>query len=411
MQTYYFSEQPYPGAWEHQDNHDSLRVTLPNKYCDPQIASDLINARLDEWELCDKYGINILVNEHHSSATCLSPSNTMTLSMLARRTKNVRLLGLGFPIANRTDPIRLAEEIAYIDCVTKGRLDVGFTKAAPYELSPANSNPARFMERFWDAHDLIIKALTHHEGPFNWESDFHHFRQVNIWPRPYQQERPPIWIPAGSLGSAKEIGARGHTMAMFLSGLNARKLKEAYYQGAADAGLPEPGPEKFAYMGIMAVGETREEGWARAEKIMGYLRTTSIVSDVFMNPPGYMPPAGNVMWMKKNQTRGRAGDHFPVQKRDGTVLQIGSGRDWTGEVPMEDVIDANLVFAGSPDDVHHQITEFAEQIGGLGTFLMMGHGGELSGEEAQDSIRLFGTEVLPRLQKFQQPKFQMATAG
>ncbi|MCY3827867.1 MAG: LLM class flavin-dependent oxidoreductase [Rhodospirillaceae bacterium] len=401
MEAYYFSEQPYPGAWE--SDIESLRVTLPNRHCDPHVAADLINARLDEWELCDRVGINIMINEHHSSATCLSPSNTITLAMLARRTTNVRLLGLGFPIANRPDPVRLAEEIAYIDCVTRGRLDIGFSKAAPYEISPANSNPARFMDRFWDTHDLVLKALTVQDGPFNWESEFHHFRQVNIWPRPYQQPRPPVWIPAGSIASAREVGQRGHTLAMFLSGLNARKLKDAYREGARAAGLPEPGPEKFAYMGIVAVGETREEGRSRADRIMGYLRTTSIVSDCFMNPPGYMPPAGNVMWMKRNQTRGRAGDHFPVTKRDGTILKVGSGRDWTGEIPMDDLIDANIVFAGDADDVHHQITEFSDRIGGIGTVLMMGHGGDLSHEDAMTSIRLFGERVLPRLKTYAPP--------
>ncbi len=401
MEAYYFSEQPYPGAWE--SDIESLRVTLPNRHCDPRVAADLINARLDEWELCDRVGINIMINEHHSSATCLSPSNTITLAMLARRTTNVRLLGLGFPLANRPDPVRLAEEIAYIDCVTRGRLDIGFSKAAPYEISPANSNPARFMDRFWDTHDLVLKALTVQDGPFNWESEFHHFRQVNVWPRPYQQPRPPVWIPAGSIASAREVGQRGHTLAMFLSGLNARKLKDAYREGARAAGRPEPGPEKFAYMGIVAVGETREEGRSRADRIMGYLRTTSIVSDCFMNPPGYMPPAGNVMWMKRNQTRGRAGDHFPVTKRDGTILKVGSGRDWTGEIPMDDLIDANIVFAGSADDVYGQITEFSDRIGGIGTVLMMGHGGDLSHEDAMASIRLFGEQVLPRLKTYAAP--------
>ena len=111
MEAYYFSEQPYPGAWD--EDVESLRVTLPNRLCDPHVAADLINARLDEWELCDKVGINVMINEHHSSATCLSPSNTITLAMLARRTEHVRLLGLGFPLANRPDPVRLAEEIAY----------------------------------------------------------------------------------------------------------------------------------------------------------------------------------------------------------------------------------------------------------------------------------------------------------
>ena len=50
------------------------------------------------------------------------------------------------------------------------------------------------MERFWEAHDLILKAMTTHDGPFNWEGEHFHYRQVNVWPRPYQQPHPPVWL-------------------------------------------------------------------------------------------------------------------------------------------------------------------------------------------------------------------------
>ncbi|MDE0207944.1 MAG: LLM class flavin-dependent oxidoreductase [Candidatus Tectomicrobia bacterium] len=73
-----------------------------------------------------------MINEHHAPVACPSLSNAITLAMLARATERVRLMGLGFPLPNRPDPVRLAEEIAYIDCVTRGRIDVGFWKAAPF---------------------------------------------------------------------------------------------------------------------------------------------------------------------------------------------------------------------------------------------------------------------------------------
>src|SRR5580704_7829705 len=48
---------------------------------------------------------------------------------------------------------------------------------------------------FWEAHDLILKAMTSHDGPFNWEGTHFHYRQVNVWPRPWQQPHPPVWMP------------------------------------------------------------------------------------------------------------------------------------------------------------------------------------------------------------------------
>ena len=184
MQFYHFSEQPYTDAWDL--GLDSLRNTIPNRLCDPQVAARIYHAALDEWLLCDELGINCMLNEHHASATCLSESPNIQLGILARQTHNVRLLALGHPIAVRSDPIRLAEEIAMIDCISRGRLEIGFVKGAPYEYSPANANPVGITERFWEANDLILKALSTRDGPFNFEGDHHHFRQVNIWPRPWQ---------------------------------------------------------------------------------------------------------------------------------------------------------------------------------------------------------------------------------
>ena len=106
MQFYHFSEQPYTDAWAL--GLDSLRNTIPNRYCDPKVASRIYNEALDEWMLCDELGINCMLNEHHASATCISESPNIQLAILARQTKNVRLAALGHPIAVRSDPVRLA---------------------------------------------------------------------------------------------------------------------------------------------------------------------------------------------------------------------------------------------------------------------------------------------------------------
>jgi len=69
--------------------------------------------------------------------------------VLARQTRRARLLVLGYPIGHRQDPLRVAEELATIDVVSRGRLDMGFIKGVPYEFPVSNQNPVGVTERFW----------------------------------------------------------------------------------------------------------------------------------------------------------------------------------------------------------------------------------------------------------------------
>ena len=207
MKVWHFSEMAYHPAWP--EVRGSYRVVIPNRLYDPKIGADLYHRYLDEWALCDELGINIMTNEHHATATCADSVCTIPMAILARETKKVRLLALGMPIGNRNDPIRVAEEYSMLDVISRGRLEMGFVKGVPFEISPANTNPADLMDRFWEAHDLILKAMTTHDGPFNWEGTHFHYRSVNVWPRPWQQphlrrRRAAVHEPAGlCLGGAE----------------------------------------------------------------------------------------------------------------------------------------------------------------------------------------------------------------
>src|SRR5260370_17721373 len=111
-----------------------------------------------------------MVNEHHAPGTCMSSAAIVALSVLARQPRRARLLVLGYPIGHRPDPLRCAEELATIDVISRGRLDMGFIKGVPYEFPASNQNPVAVMDRFWEAHDFIIKAMTSHDHPLNWEA-------------------------------------------------------------------------------------------------------------------------------------------------------------------------------------------------------------------------------------------------
>jgi hypothetical protein len=74
MRVWYFSEMAYHPAWETGLNRGSLRVVLPNSNFDPHVGHGLLNRYLDEFAYVDACGLDIMVNEHHSTATCLTVS-------------------------------------------------------------------------------------------------------------------------------------------------------------------------------------------------------------------------------------------------------------------------------------------------------------------------------------------------
>ena len=385
MRVWYFSEMAYHPAWEEGKKRGSFRVNLPSSNFDPAEGHQLLNRYLDEFRLADEVGLDIMVNEHHSTATCLTISAPMALAIIARETKKARILALGNPIANRPDPIRVAEEMAWIDVLSGGRLEMGLVKGAPYEIAPANSNPARLMRRYWEAHDLILKAMTTTDGPFNWEGEYYQYRNVNIWPRSLQQPTPPVWMTGLSVDTGRLAAERGHVVGTLLSGGAAKPMFDAYRARAKELGWTA-GPDRFAYACLIGVGQTREEGYRRANLIADYVRTSPIVAEPFTNPPGYNSIGANVAMLKAGSKKGGG---FVTDKDGNSVEQTTAS--------LEDFMSSNTVFAGTPDDVFSQIKSFNERVGGVGHLLFFGQGGHISHKDTCDNISLFAREVFPRL--------------
>ncbi|HTP81368.1 MAG TPA: LLM class flavin-dependent oxidoreductase [Alphaproteobacteria bacterium] len=388
MKVFHFTEQAYAPAWN--DHDGSLRVNLPNRKCDPKIAADNYHRWYDEWALADELGLDIMVNEHHQTATCTSSACVITLSILARETKRARLLVLGYPIGHRPDPLRCVEELSTIDVISRGRLEMGFVKGVPYEIPVANTNPVFLMDRFWEAHDFILKAMTSHDGPFNWEGEHFHYRHVNVWPRPYQEPHPPVWVTTGSTSQARRLGEYGYVMATLGSGYATKGLYDAYRQGYVSKGRPMPGADRFAYLGLVAVASTEAEARRRAEHVAGYVRTSSIVHPPFRNPPGFLSADDNARLLKAGKPPAR------TFTKDGRAVDMRTGS-------VQDLIDAAIMFAGTPDQVYKQLIDFCEWVGGMGNLLMMGQAGFLSHADTVDSLTLFAKEVLPRLKEYKQP--------
>ena len=395
MRVYHFTEQPYPNAWEKHEG--SLRINLPNRHIDPKIAADLFHRYYDEWLLCDELGFDVMLNEHHATATCMSSTCIVGLSVLARQTKRARVLVLGYPIGHRPDPLRCAEELATVDVISRGRLDMGFIKGVPYEFPVSNQNAVGVMDRFWDAHDFIIKAMTSHDAPFNWESEFFHYRHVNLWPRPYQQPHPPVWTTTGSPINARLVGERGYVMATLGTGYATRPLYDVYRQAYTAKFHKPPAADRFAYLGLVAVADTEAEARRRGEMVSIYLGSSAIVAPQFRNPPGYLSIEDNVRILR-GDPRPRTGT------KDGGFIDMRTAG-------VQELIDAGILFCGTPDQVYRQITEFCDYCGGMGNLLMMGHAGHMNHADTVGNLTLFAKEVLPRLKEYKQPMAEATVAA
>lgn len=396
MKAWHFSETAYPYL-PPDSEYESIRVSLPNRIYDPKKGAALYDRFIEEWQVAEAEGIDIMLNEHHQTATCMSSSVVIGLAVLSRITKKARLLVLGYPIGHRPDPLRVAEELSTIDVISRGRLDMGFIKGIPYEIPASNRNPTELMDRFWEAHDFIIKAMTTHDGTFNWEGEFFHYRQVNVWPRVWQDPHPPIWSTTGSSTQARVLGERGYVMATLGTGFGTRKLYDAYRKGYLGKFGRAPGADHFAYLGLVAVAHDKEEARKRGDLIAGYLRTSAIVHVPFRNPPGYISVEDNAR-MLRGETPPRG------FTKDGRAINIHA-------TSVDDLIDAGVLFCGTPDEVYDQIIAFCEHCGGMGNLLMMGQAGFLTHEQTVDNLTLFSREVLPRLKAWKQPDAEAAAAA
>jgi len=376
MRAWFFTEDAYPQLPE-QESYRSIRVNLPNKHFDPETGADNYHQFIDMWLMAEELGLEIMLNEHHQTATCVVPAVPIIAGILARETKTARILVLGNPLANLPRPTRTAEEMAMVDVISRGRLECGFVRGVPYESAPANVLPYRGADRMWEAHDLIVKAWTTHDGPFNFEGRWFHARQVNVWPRPYQQPHPPIWVTIGSARSAVPVAEHEYVGAVFLAGYpGIRAIFDGYRDGYHTKHGEAPPLDKLAYCALVYVADDEEEARKGGEEVLWYM-TSNKVPPEYSNPPGYHPPA--------------------------VAAQIASGSRGGAGIPLQTTLDQQMargnMFCGTPDQVFEQIKAFYDYSGGFGNLLIMGQAGHLTFEQTRRSMTLFSTEVYPRLKE------------
>jgi alkanesulfonate monooxygenase SsuD/methylene tetrahydromethanopterin reductase-like flavin-dependent oxidoreductase (luciferase family) len=373
MEAWYFTEMPYPDL-PPIETLPNMRVTIPNRLYDPRKGAQLYHRYLDEHLLADDVGLNMMLNEHHQTTTCTNVCAPLTAAILARQSRKGRICILGNPIANRGDPIRIAEEMAMIDVMSRGRLEAGFVRGVPYEIPAANTNPTQTLERLWEGVDLVQRAWTSHDEPFSYEGRFFQHRMVNVWPRCYQDPHPQIWITGSSdLENIAKIAGQGFVFATFLQPHDkVRAMFDAYRAAFVDRGLPGAGG--VAFMPLVYVGDSESEAEAGARELMWYLNVPS--EPQFRNPPGYVDVKTNVLALK-GAFAGR------------TAAMRTRGMDFLRE--------QGVMIYGTPDQCIEQIKRLYERVGGMDHLLMMMQAGHLDNKRTEANIRRFAKDVYPAI--------------
>lgn len=378
IEVFWFSEQPYGHVTDDDlEKYESGRLGFPNTYFDPQKAHVLYNQYHEQYALADAVGFDgIMSNEHHASYWCMKPSVNLDAAVIAKVTKRAKIAILGNVIAIN-DPIRMAEEIAMLDCYSGGRVISGFVRGTAVESLQGGIVPAENRDRFEEAHDLIIKCWTV-PGPFRYEGKYYHYRVVNPWVLPMQKPHPPIWFPGLSSPESVVWAARHHHPYMNLGSLldYTVRLRQVYVDTAKEVGF-QPGPEHFGYLLRVLVADTDE----KAQEI-----------------------GRTFMWTENHRNRGPIEHNDPpgYQSREAVKIQRtlpgagGFGRRMT----YEELQGVDNLIVGSPDTVTRKLTSILERLN-PGYLHIYGNEGDMAHEDVMRSIELLGREVIPALHEIQ----------
>ena len=286
---------------------------------------------------------------------------------IAARTQRVRI-GVAVTVLPLYHPIRLAEEAATVDHISKGRLDFGVGRsgfprayagyAIPYEES---------RERFRECLAILLKAWT--EERFSFAGRHYTFNEVTVLPKPYQKPHPPVRVAATTRETFPLIGQMGHPIFVGLRGFDVPQiannlgiyreaLREAGHPGAGDVFLRIP-----VYVADTMTGAHEEP---RASTMRSYQRLAKQFA----------------------RTAGAAGTTASEERLERAAS--------LSQVSYDELLRDRLAY-GTPEVVRERLQFLQETLGLSGIVIEPNVGGGVSRELVLRSLRLFAHEVAPKL--------------
>jgi alkanesulfonate monooxygenase SsuD/methylene tetrahydromethanopterin reductase-like flavin-dependent oxidoreductase (luciferase family) len=337
---------------------------------DPERDGVVIDETLREAQLSDELGVDVIwLAEHHFDGICAYADPIGFAGALAASTRNAKI---GFAVLQMAlhHPIRLAEQLAVLDNITKGRLVVGLGRGSSYNIYDYQGfgiDHREAQDRLEEAEAIMLKAWTGggfaHRGRF-WDLDVPILR-----PRPYTKPHPPVVRAASGEASMLELARQGRPFLMNVQPMAVTRQRMELYRSAM-----------------------REAGWGE-DRVAANLEDCWVWRNIFVAETDAEAerigvPAFQAMVAGRAEMRNRI-------YRD-TGLRI--------EVPQSDLPSARAsvehgFLCGSPATVAAAIAEIAATgVGGvIATFRL----GPLPHEAAARSLTLFMEKVAPGFSEHQ----------
>jgi alkanesulfonate monooxygenase SsuD/methylene tetrahydromethanopterin reductase-like flavin-dependent oxidoreductase (luciferase family) len=335
---------------------------VPSEAYDREAGAQAYRAMLERLEYIEELGFDwVSVSEHHYSPRILTPSPIVSAAFIAPHLKRATIALLG-PIVPHSNPVRVAEELAMLDTMARGRLVVGLLRGTSNEALTYDLNPAEARDRTDEGMELILKAWTEPQ-PFGWQGRYFQYRTVSIWPRPLQQPHPPTY----ALGTSREsldFAAR-HRLGCGVSYGPFEVMGKAtrYYREQCARHGWEPAPEQILYRANMLLAETDGEA-----------------HDQLRARPGQAP--------------------FTMREAVRDAMLTLDSRNIAGAARAAVVSGAlPTTFIGSPDTVVEQVRRCRDVVGAGVLDLSLHPPGSDELEPLMRALELFGKSVLPRIRE------------
>jgi len=333
---------------------------------DPARDGIVIEETLREAWLSDTLGVDVIwLAEHHFDGICAYVDPISFAGALATSTRHSKI---GFAVVQTAlhHPIRLAEQLAILDNITKGRLIVGLGRGSSYNIYDYQGFGIDHHEaqaRLEEAEGIVLKAWTEEE--FEHQGNYWHLKVPMLRPRPYTKPHPPLIRAASGEVSLLELARQSRPFLMNVQSMTVTRVRVAQYRKTMrEAGFDEE-----------TIGRNLEQSWVWRNVFVG--NTDAEAESIGV-------PAFQAMVESRAALRNRI-------YRD-TGMRI--------EVPQSDLPSARAsvehgFIHGSPERVAGAIAEIAALgIGGvIATFRL----GPLPHEAAMESLTLFMPQVAPEL--------------